>query len=442
MDDHLDASKPPQPPKAVAGEPAPPQAPAGERRPRKRRRGKGERPPAPDAARAPQRPTQPPEPRVPLADAVRQALATLQRSAIAMARARGLEGKLDAVELRVRIGKAARPEALAESFLHELSARLDEAQSEEDAVVANHAYCFRCDSFLCTHSRPADPREVLSGYEPTGRPIWTDFVSLLLDRRDERAQAVAERAGGIVAFVLDGPSLTRNRIEAFGGERPPVEILTEVVAGPFSVAGAEGREEQAALTVQFLAVRRPNHWRLVLHPISDPRLLGAAAAADDPDLAEILATCRSALRKRVRGAGRASEAPDPSVRALTSALANDLARDFAHRYHVRGRRTRHAVERAEIGVRPTAQAFPDARAASDSDFLVDVKTGTVVVLAKNSRVHFFNPEGKHVSSVRFTGEAIRARQETGRWRAAHPGELTLFRARLAAGERSAHNGKK
>ena len=77
-------------------------------------------------------------------------------------------------------------------------------------------------------------------------------------------------------------------------------------------------------------------------------------------------------------------------------------------------------------MRPTAHAFPEARAASDDAIWVDRAAGTFVLLGKNSRVHFFNGAGRHVTSVRFTGDAIRARLDTGAGAPRSPRRLPPF----------------
>ena len=368
-----------------------------------------------------------------MAHAVREAMETLRWTSVALARSRGLEQKMDGIELRLRIRRGASSDELADEFLRELLARLDEAQSAEDLVVPNHAYCFRCESFLCEHARPAEPRAVLAGYEPTGRPRWVDFVSFLFDRRDARAENVADRSAGIVAIVMEGSEVLAGRLEAFGGESPDVGLLCQVLAGPFPVQTEAGGDEEGAVTIQLMSVRFNGRERLVLHAIGDPRLLDPTNPSSDADFLPILARARAAFGAK-NGNGSAGHAvahkTRESIVGFARAIANDLARDLQHHYRVRAKRTRHAIERSEIGVRPTAHAFPEARAASDDAIRVDRAAGTFVLLGKNSRVHFFNGAGRHVTSVRFTGDAIRARLDTGRWRAALPSEIATFRSLL------------
>ncbi len=416
MDDTLDPRPtPPRTPRLDDSRPADSRPGAPKRRRRRKRVTKATAPPPPGTL-APG-----------LLHAIREALETLRWSARAIARSRGLDARIESLDVTLPISGKAPPETLAEGFVRGLLEQLERIEGERDAVVPRRAWCFRCDSFLCAHAQPPEPRSVLSGYEPTGRPRWSDLLALLFDRRDPRAEPLAEGARGVVALALEGSELLADRLEAFGGATPAVEVVAQVIAGPFPVPSAAGPDEEAALTVQFLAVRDGAHTKLVLHPIGDARLLDAGASPVALHLAPILATARSALSGRARGA-----ATTEALRRAASPAAHDLVRDLQHHFQIRGRRTAHAVERAEIGVRPTAQAFPDARAASDDAIRFDRETHTIVLLGRNGRVHFFNGEGRHVSSVRYPGEAIRARIDVGRWREATAAEVARFRARVPA----------
>lgn len=385
-------------------------------------------PPAPERgsrkrARVPRRLPIPSETQEParLGADVQAAFAALDRATRALARARGIGASFRGVEMRIHLGNGEPPSALSERFLTELSSRLDEELAAEGLVVPNRAFCLRCESFLCPHARPRDAREVMAGYEPTGRPRWVEFLTRIVDRRDEHTTRVAEGVPGVLAIAEDGSTLTRDRIQAFGGESPDVEVLSQVIAGLFPLDPSTG--EEGAVTIQCLRVRTPSGPRLVVQPIGDPRLLSPARAAGDLDLQRILAAARAAVKGT-------NPRPNVSLEETARSLTNDLARDLEHCFHVRSRRTRHARERAAIGVRPTSHAFPEARAARACDIRVDHSTGAFVLVGRNARVHFFSQDGRHVSSVRFPGTTIRARISTGRWRPALPGEVARFRARV------------
>ena len=54
--------------------------------------------------------------------------------------------------------------------------------------------------------------------------------------------------------------------------------------------------------------------------------------------------------------------------------------------------------------------------------LVDEHSGVLVILGGRGRTHFLTPEGRLVSSVRYSRDAIERKQKLGTWRAASPGE--------------------
>lgn len=351
------------------------------------------------------------------------AFSALTRAARALARSRGQEHQLESLELKLTITRNAAPGALAAAFLHELSARLDEARSADDAVAANRAYCLRCEGFVCDHAAPPSRSSIMIEYEPTGRPSWCEISTWLLSRGD--ARAASDGTSGIIVTIIDGDIVNKNRIEAFGGADPTVAVLVQIVAGPFRMPGGD----DGALTLQLLRVRRGSRERLVFHPVGDARLLGVAGAALDPDLSRILANAHTAARTHPAAPARRGGETRHADRILQFArgAAARIARDLQHHFSVRGRRTLHARERATGGARPTANAFPEARSAQDEMIWMDVKTHTFVLLGKNGRVHFFSEDGRHVTSVRFGGAEIESRVEKQRWRRAAPSEIKLFR---------------
>ncbi|NIM62932.1 MAG: hypothetical protein GTO30_15180, partial [Acidobacteria bacterium] len=86
------------------------------------------------------------------------------------------------------------------------------------------------------------------------------------------------------------------------------------------------------------------------------------------------------------------------VDRILAGLRRRLERDN----RARSRRTRHAQERHQSGRRPTRKALEDAREAADEAFMFDPRSGALVVLGDRGRTHFFAPEGKLVSSVRYS----------------------------------------
>jgi hypothetical protein len=109
-----------------------------------------------------------------------------------------------------------------------------------------------------------------------------------------------------------------------------------------------------------------------------------------------------------------------------------FARRLSHERRAIGRRTRHAEERHREGERPTRKAIEDARAASANEVIVDERNGTLVVPGARGRMHFYTPEGRLVSSVRYSGSAIERKRKLGLWRPSRPEEAEPLLPKMKA----------
>ncbi len=137
---------------------------------------------------------------------------------------------------------------------------------------------------------------------------------------------------------------------------------------------------------------------------------------------------RSALTRSGDGAGPARQRLDRRVDGIMRSLARRLERDR----RATGRRTRHAEERHESGARPTRKALEDALAAADEAVLFDERSETLVVLGDRGRTHFFNRDGRLVSSVRYSRDAIDRKRKTERWREASARQIEELRKVLGS----------
>ena len=105
-------------------------------------------------------------------------------------------------------------------------------------------------------------------------------------------------------------------------------------------------------------------------------------------------------------------------RAVAANGLEKLERDV----RARGRRTRHAEARHASGERPTRKAVDDARVMRGEQCYVDERSGTLVVLGERGRTHFFTAAGQHVSSVRYSKDAIARKLKLEVWREASEDE--------------------
>jgi len=376
-----------------------------------------------------------------LGEAAREALDRLVRERLAR-RPGGhlIESQLRELDLRLRL-PLDQGERSARRFTLGLLATIDEMLDDAVQLAAafrpGHAWCHRCESLTCEHSRPASSRHVFVGYTPTGLPRWEDFAQVCLDRKHPRVDQLYDERPALLLMVQGKAALSGKMLAVF--DNGSYELLGQLVAGFFPVrTRAEEGRGVLALTIQVAASRtRRGRLRLGLN------LLGRTPAGDDLERlwdrhAELpwrkgIRWAQSALQTVVPDRGGPSATPPPAVlEARVDRILQGLARRLERDHRARGRRTRHAESRHESGERPTRKAVEDARAASIDTVLVDDRSGTVVVLGDRGRTHFFTPEGRHVSSVRYSRDAIERKLKADVWRPAS-GELwETFRDKLSS----------
>jgi hypothetical protein len=286
---------------------------------------------------------------------------------------------------------------------------------------------------VCEHSSPPSPRHVATGYTPAGTPRWADFAQLCLDLKHPEVDRLYKAPPAFLTLVQHRDELHRGLPHVF--DRSPYRLLGQVAAGffPIRARAAEGRGV-LALTVQAAAFRtRRGETRFGLN------LLGVAPGGRgldnlwdrEEDLpwrnsVRWAQTAMTTLAGRRRRPGRSLDDLEPRVRGILAGLARRMTSD----QRSRSRRTRHAQDRHASGKRPTSKAVDDARAAATESVYRDEREGTLVVLGSRGRTHFFTEEGRLVSSVRYSREAIERKIKHERWRPARPGDLETFRRNL------------
>jgi hypothetical protein len=112
--------------------------------------------------------------------------------------------------------------------------------------------------------------------------------------------------------------------------------------------------------------------------------------------------------------GRRPPGSVPGTPSLVADILQGLARKLEKLGRQSCRRTAHAEgHRGEN--RPTSKAWEDAFAAPEEWILWDRDERTFVVLGPRNRVHVFSAQGRHVTSLVLTTEAVRNRMRRGRW---------------------------
>jgi hypothetical protein len=376
-----------------------------------------------------------------LSDVVRRGLVRLVRERLARLPGGHLvESRLGELGLRLQLDLS-ETEPARSGFSRRLVAHVDElladAVHRAAAFRPGHTWCHRCASAGCEHSWPATPRQVFAGYAPTGVPRWEDFAQLCLEQRHPDVDRLYDDPPALLTLVQAGPTLSGRMLPAF--QDPAYDLVGQLVAGFFAMRKrvAEGRAV-LALTIQVVAARqRGGGLALGLN------LLGRSPGGEGLERlwereAELpwrkpVRSAQAALAPLSTGSGRGAGRSRVQLERHVLRILKDLARRLERDQRARFRRTQHAEERHASGERPTSQALDDARRAPRSSLFVDEKRGTVVVVGERGRTHFFTPEGRLVSSVRYGREAIERKLKAELWRPASAGIYAAFRTRIAGG---------
>jgi hypothetical protein len=358
-----------------------------------------------------------------------------------------LEGRLPVLDVQVMLALQGRPgdaETFAEALAGEIERQIDDAIEEQAAFQPGHAWCHRCEAAACEHSRPPSSRHVFLGYAPAGAPRWMEFAQYALEARLPGFERLYAEPPAFITVQMDKSDLYGPLLPAFHSAGR--DLLGQVVAGFFPVPSRAGEGRGVvALTFQAAARVTPEGRRRI-----GLNILGNSPAGGDLSLLwerqddlpwrravrwaqAALATAARDARPPRRGsaAGAGGGAPiDAALERRVLGILQGLARRLEQDRRGTGRRTLHAGERHAGGDRPTRKALDDIRAARADAFLRDERSGALVVLGDRGRTHFFTPEGRLMSSVRYSRDAIERKRRTGVWRAIADAEARAARESL------------
>jgi hypothetical protein len=328
------------------------------------------------------------------------------------------------LNLRVPLDGGGDVRHAAGTAVEQILERVREVREHEKAQRPGAVYSYFADSSHAEGCRPTEPRQVFDGYSSTGKPVFSDFVTMAIERKDPDIERLLAGEDVVLTRVTMGRVLRTQQLAEFGGNSPVFKILGQVDAGLFKLLSSAGK---CAFSFQLLrGTTLEGRVRLRLHWVgaADPMELA------DPAIMQILSRFQRRLDTealRLQGQSQQGEIDEES---FVLPLLNDFARQLQGRARSAGRRTQHGLERSEAGQRPTSRAYPDAGEASDASILWDLDQNTIVVIGPKGRVHVFTPGGKHVTSVVMQGAAIDRRRHMGRWRLAEPEERGEFRIQV------------
>lgn len=314
------------------------------------------------------------------------------------------------------------------------------------AFRPGRVYCLRCESAECEHAALPSPRAVFAGYGPSGVPRFVDFAQWLVERRDPRAGDLYQRSGHVIAIPCSEDELLSQLLAVYRDRTAGYRLHGQVCAGFYRVADRRGHGVPIAVTFQVVSSRPQGNRRryslnvLALGPEEEPVEHLFDRLGESPWQAEVrwAATVLSSIERSVTKRGRQRKAKDAEVKAdrRIAGLLDALARRLEKGKRARERRTQHAEERHTQGDRPTRMALADLAQAKDEDILLDTQRRTFVVLGDRGRSHIFNRQGKLVTSIRYSTDAIDRRREKGRWKQLPRDEARALRA-MVEGEQAA-----
>ncbi len=318
-------------------------------------------------------------------------------------------------------------------------------------------YCLRCGSSDCDHAPLPSERSTFAGYGPSGVPRFLDLPQWLMERGDARAATLygedgPRRLDRVVAVTATGEELTAGLLDVYRDQAADYRLHGQVAAGWFRATDAHGHGTPIAATFQVVSSRPPGNRRrlgmnvLVQGPGGEPAEHLYDRLGEIPWTSEVrwAQTVLTSIERSLTGAGGkgrkgrktkgGAEAAMAHAEGRIAGLLDGLARRLEKGRRAKERRTRHAEERHGQGDRPTRMALTDLAQAKDEDVLLDTQKRTFVVLGDRGRAHVFNRQGKIVTSVRYSTDAIEKRRAGGRWKPLPKDEVAALRVMVGGAQ--------
>ncbi|MCB9869349.1 MAG: hypothetical protein H6837_05795 [Planctomycetes bacterium] len=356
-----------------------------------------------------------------LSDMVRQVLEN--QGVHFLSRPRHLDLRLS-VPLDVRTDGARAASRLVDSVLK----LVEDVRANDRAMAPGSVYCYFSESAEAEGCRPTEPRLVFDGYGSTGRPKFSDFVTMAIERKTPGIDGLLAGSDVTLTHVTQGRVLRTAQLAEFGKGSPVFRVLGQVDAGLFAV---RGQEAKAAFSFQvLLGTDMQGKKVLRLHPVGQCDVANLV----DHSVPQILFRFQGDLDEAaLRLQGLLAKNDEVDEEDFVLPLLQDLAKRLADRSKHRSRRTEHADQRSAKSTRPTAKAYEDAQQVADNDILFDEQDGTIVVVGRGNRAHVFTLDGKHVTSLaNMHRNAVQQRIRNHRWRTTQPEERGEFRMQLRA----------
>lgn len=303
-------------------------------------------------------------------------------------------------------------------------------------------YCFNSEQALT----PPSYDSVFTGYDAVGRPQWTRLLPLCLQMQVKGLDVLYAQPPKALSILMRSPigeplipEITEGRV---------YETLAQLVIGPLSSSfrPLRDQDERHTLTAQLI-LSKPMERRLSVHLNvlglnPDEIYEGAAKSAPRGPLARASNSILSA-QKEVRklqellNLGRLNHDQLPSE---AEQILNGLRDSLFRVINGDRQRTQHGKHRHHSMQRPTSEAWRDVKKAGKERLFWDHHQDTVVAIGPKSRVHIFNFEGQHITSMRLGAGELERKCGQGRWRPLVGDRAQRFRACLDKSiPRDSHN---
>ncbi len=321
-------------------------------------------------------------------------------------------------------------DARARALVGLLKKRVQEVGDGVAALRPGRIYCYWCRSNTCLHGVPEGPRDVFIGFDPTGRPRFTDFGDLALARGDPRLEGIYRDPPEPMAIYDSGTALRADQLQVFGGRSGVFNILGQVALGYLPFAAGRGKPRKVfSLTLQAIEARRRDGGILLELNVLGRTPEGTLQHWIDEAFDGAVHRAVRIARRRIRDVGRRirDRRDRRDLEARVEPHLNELARTLERFYRQVGRRTVHVQDRRRQGDRPTRKALEDARAVQAGALFWDALHGTYVVLGPRGRTHVFSPEGLHITSMMYSRDSVDRKRKRKLWRELDHEETASFR---------------
>ena len=216
-------------------------------------------------------------------------------------------------------------------------------------------------------------------------------------------------------------------VDAYRSPASGYRLHGQVVCGWFAGTDRGGRPAVVALSLQVLSTRTRRSLRRYGLNVVGVGPEGGSLEHFCHRLGQIPWSGPVRWAQTVLGRIASARGKEAAKERRIEGLLQGLARRLEKEGRGQRRRTQHAEQRHDSGERPTRMAQADLARAGGDDVLRDTRHQTLIVLGEKGRAHVFNPNGKLVTSIRYSPESIVRRRKEGHWEPAAAGEITALR---------------